>query len=137
MINDKKVLELLEIWKEYSSVLNYHRLLECIEAEIFDYENEDNYQGDSWYLFKKGNKYGYLVFGWGSCSACDALQACNNFNDLKELLETLVSKIIWKSKEEMLEYFITKDWELEYYGTLPEFNSFKTWVVEYFKNLEL
>ena len=118
------------------SDMSYYELLYCIDAYIIDYENENNYQGDSWYLFKKDNKYGYLVFGWGSCSACDMLQGCYQFNQVIELLNDLDARIVWKSKEDMLEYFETKDWILEYYGELPEFIAFKNRVIKYLKSVE-
>ena len=53
----------------------------------------------------EGTMYGFLTFGWGSCSGCDALLACGSFDRVMSLLHTLKESIIWKTKEDMLEYF--------------------------------
>lgn len=59
-------------------------------------ENHDNdYQGDSRYLIQTAGKIGFLVIGWGSCSGCDALQACSNDHDLRELVDSLWSQVKW------------------------------------------
>ena len=39
--------------------------------------DDDDYQGDTRVLYNNDGKIGYLVFGWGSCCCCDALQSCN------------------------------------------------------------
>lgn len=39
--------------------------------------NDGDYQEDSYILLEDDGRYGYLSFGWGSCSGCDALQACS------------------------------------------------------------
>lgn len=55
----------------------------CDEVIIETWEND--YQGSTYCLLRKENKYGYLEFGWGSCSGCDALEACSNYKDLQSL----------------------------------------------------
>ena len=136
MINKTKLDELkmkhVDENDEFSEMFYYEELLKCISADIIDHEDEDAWQGDSWYLFKQDD-YGYLVFGWGSCSGCDALQGCENFDEVTDLLNRLHDSIIWKSREEMLEYFETKDWKLEYYGKNPEFKKFKARVIKHLK----
>jgi thioredoxin-related protein len=57
--------------------------------------DEDNYQGDSYVYYHEGDKHGVLVFGWGSCSGCDALQACKSIKDIEELIESLRKNIRW------------------------------------------
>lgn len=73
--------------------------------------------------------YGFLTFGWGSCSGCDASLACGSFDRVMTLLHTLKESIIWKTKEDMLEYFKTKDWSLDHYGEVDEFKDFKYKVI--------
>ena len=56
-----------------------------------------------------------MIFGWGSCSGCDALQAVANHTELKELAESTFNNIKWfNNKAELLNYIETKDWELDY-----------------------
>jgi len=80
-------------------------------GEIALQVDDDDYQGDSRILYKRGDDFGLLIFGWGSCSGCDALQACNTFKEIGELIEGLERDIIWKSKADMLVFFKTRDWE--------------------------
>jgi hypothetical protein len=55
---------------------------------------------------------GFLTFGWGSCSGCDALQACSTYRDLAELMASLASGVIWFADDaELREWFVAHDWE--------------------------
>lgn len=76
---------------------------------------DDDYQGDSRVLYRKGRKFGHLQFGWGSCSGCDALQACSDMDEIQELMDDLQSRIIWfNSAKAALKYFQEHDWEGDY-----------------------
>lgn len=77
--------------------------------------DDGNYQGDSRILYFSEGKFGYLQFGWGSCSGCDQLQACDNYADVDKLILELKKAIRWfKDKEECQRYFETHDWEGDY-----------------------
>lgn len=39
------------------------------------YQYFGSYQGDIAVVFRDGNRKGYLIIGYGSCSGCDALEA--------------------------------------------------------------
>lgn len=94
---------------------DYGPLLESLGHEILLQVDDNDYQGDSRVLYRDGERYGLLVFGWGSCSGCDSLQACSTVKDIEELRDRLVSDIIWKdSAREMLDFIQTRDWELQY-----------------------
>lgn len=74
--------------------------------------DDDDYQGDTRVLYDNNGKIGHLVFGWGSCSGCDALQACETLDEVQELCNMLENSIIWfDSKAEALKWFETHDWE--------------------------
>jgi hypothetical protein len=104
-------------------IFDYTPMLEQF-GEILIKVDDDDYQGDSYLIYKKKNSYGYLRFGWGSCSGCDALQACNTIQEVQELMDALYKSIIWfTSLAELKKYFANKDWELEF-----------SWHVEYFKD---
>ena len=76
--------------------------------------DDDDYQGDSRVLYKDGERIGYLNFGWGSCSGCDALQACETIDDVQKLMDELKGSIKWfLSSAEAYEYFTAKDWQLD------------------------
>lgn len=88
----------------------YSNIYELFGTVVVE-EHEPSYQGSSWILFTKDNKFGYLKFGWGSCSGCDALQACSNLDEVVQLANGLESDILWGTKEEILQYLKTHDWE--------------------------
>lgn len=101
--------------KSDSYYYTYAELLESFDVEVLHRVDEDDYQGDSWVLFRDGERYGYLCFGWGSCSGCDALEACCSHVEVTELRDSLWSGIHWEpSREAMLEYVNNKDWSLGY-----------------------
>lgn len=82
--------------------------------------SDGTWQGDSRILYHNidgDGRFGYLKFGWGSCSGCDALQACRDYNDLQELANKLENYVIWfDTKEECLKFFNEHDWVNDYYN---------------------
>lgn len=73
---------------------------------------DDGYSGDTRVLYDNNGNIGHLIFGWGSCSLCDALQGCNTIEDLQELCNDLESSIKWfDSPTEAIEWFENHDWE--------------------------
>ena len=90
------------------------------------------YQGDTLVVLKKDDKYGYLQFGWGSCSYCDALQGCKNYEDLQELVDYLESSIKWfDSKEELKSWGEEHDWVGDWFW---DGNELKVWNFVYAVN---
>lgn len=66
------------------------------------------YQGDYIYLLKNSDKIGFTVIGYGSCSGCDALEGCENQEEVDELKESIIKGIFWGTAEEVKSY-ITSD----------------------------
>lgn len=93
---------------------NYYPMLENFDAEIVISVDDRDYQGDSYLLYRRGDTYGVLIFGWGSCSGCDALQACETYEQLDQLMNGLYESIQWDSLENTLRYFENHDWEGDY-----------------------
>ena len=92
------------------TVYDYDPILKSF-GDILAREDEESYHGDSWVLYGDGPRIGYLEFGWGSCSGCDALQACGFYEEVDELIGRLRSSIRWfASRPEALEWFRTHDW---------------------------
>lgn len=87
---------------------SYEPIIEYIGSPTYIYK-EDDYQGDTlvFYLLDEPEMYAkFLAFSWGSCSGCDALQGCDSYNDLGELIERLVESVrIFKTKEEAIAFF--------------------------------
>lgn len=91
------------------------------EWEFIANEATSDYQGDSYVLVRDGERVGFLVWGWGSCSGCDAFEGAREDDDaetaLTELRERLVGSIVWKdSAENMLAHLSEKDFEIERLG---------------------
>ena len=71
--------------------------------------DEDGYEGDTFVLLGKDDRYGFLVFGWGSCSGCDALQGCNSYDDIDALIAELENDINWFDTFEAAKDYINDD----------------------------
>lgn len=71
--------------------------------------DEKAYQGDTYVLLGKDDRYGFLVFGWGSCSGCDALQACGSYDDIDAIIRDLENTIIWFDTFEAAHTYINDD----------------------------
>jgi hypothetical protein len=94
---------------------DYDSLVATIGHETLLCVNDKDYSGDSRFLLADGARRGYLEFGWGSCSGCDALQACDSYEELEKLRDSLVSGIRWfDDARAALIWFATHDWEGEY-----------------------
>ena len=90
-----------DLYKQFGTVL--------IQIDI------GTYQGDTFIILEKDGRYGYLTFGWGSCSLCDSLLGCSNFYDLQNLSDHLESSIRWfNTKDELKEWAETHDWECDW-----------------------
>lgn len=108
----------------YGMECNYDPIVNHFGKVILRSDDED-YQGDTRVLYQFGEEYGYLIFGWGSCSGCDALQACCNYEELNILIEDLRNNIKrFPNKESALKHFKEYDWEgncpCSYYGETKE-----------------
>ena len=104
---------------------DYKPLLESFGYEILLQVDDEGYQGDSRLIFRDGDKYGLLIFGWGSCSACDALRACESYEEIDNLRHGLLNDIRWfNSAKEILDYITRHDWTLEFCWYSDEFKMF-------------
>ena len=96
---------------------DYSPILEDLGEIILQHDDHD-YQGDSFVLYTRNvdgyDQYGILIFGWGSCSGCDALQACDSYNEIDSLRNSLESSIQWDSLKNTLRYLDEHDWAGDY-----------------------
>jgi hypothetical protein len=121
-------------WDEgewFSSPYDYDPLLESFGYEIAVKEDEHNYQGDSFVLFRNGLCFGVLVFGWGSCSGCDALQACNSYEDVEKLQKELHEEILWFDKDQVMPYLLGAEQANRWYQDNDVFTKFRDRVFDY------
>ena len=92
-------------------VSDYQPMIDAFGKVLLQVDDDD-YQGDTRVLLAKDGKIGHLIFGWGSCSGCDALQACFTVEEVQELCNELENEIRWfDTQEEALKWFKEHDWE--------------------------
>ena len=113
-VDVKKIYTEFWDWCDYQPMLNEF-------GKIVLQVDDIAYQGDSRVLYDNDGRIGVLIFGWGSCSGCDALQACNSLEDVQELCDELQDSIRWfDNKQSALEYFKNHDWEGDFFGLREE-----------------
>lgn len=95
----------------------YDELIASFEYEVLGQLDTGSYQGDTQVLLRDGDRYGYLLFGWGSCSGCDAMADCRNVAQATELRDELVAGITWfDTAAELLSFLENRDWDLQWLG---------------------
>ena len=117
---------LKEIYGDTCYFGDYDRLLKSFNYNILIQVDDKDYQGDSRLLFhdKEKDRYGFLTFGWGSCSGCDALEACNSLQDVELLRTQLANSISWfDTAMGAYLYALEKDWDLTF-TSQPETSQF-------------
>lgn len=75
-----------------------------------------SYEGDWLVLLRDGGMFGFVSFGYGSCPGCDELESISYAADkekaakeYREFREGLRTKIIWKSKQNMIDWLKDRD----------------------------
>lgn len=117
--------------EDYFYVGDYQPMIDAFGNMVAQQEI-GSYQGDTLVLYDNDGRIGFLVFGWGSCSGCDALQACDNIEEVQELCDDLQRRIEWfNSKEDALKWAKEKDWETEWFLYEEEGNEFVQKIIEY------
>ena len=110
---------------------DYQPMLDAF-GKIVVQVDDDDYQGDSRLLYNENGKIGALIFGWGSCSGCDTLQACRSLEEVQELCDNLQEDIKWfDNKKQALEYFTNHDWQGDYSWHQMETKEFVNRCIDY------
>lgn len=100
---------------DYFSPPSYYELVESFGVEIIASTAEGSYNGDYFFILKRGNEYGYLAFGYGSCSGCDRLKACRSEAAVLKLRDALFNSIQWSDgKENFVEWLRDRDWQSQF-----------------------
>lgn len=110
----------------------YTPFLASMGCQIVLQVNERDYSGDSWLILGSADGYGsgdqefgYLSFGWGSCSGCDALAQCGTVSDQMSLRRELKRKIKWcDDKQAMAVFLRDRDWKGLQENSYSEFHRF-------------
>jgi hypothetical protein len=115
--------------------LGYQRIIDAFGKVAIQVDDQD-YSGDSRVLYNEDGKFGVLIFGWGSCSGCDALLACNTHEDIQEVIDGLQQSIIWfDDAASALYYFQNHDWQGDFSWHYKETKEFVEKCIAYLKPL--
>ncbi len=113
-----------DLWNTDIYESDYQPIVDAF-GNIILQESDDDYQGSTWVLYQDNDKIGFLRFGWGSCSGCDALQACRSIEEIQELMDELWQSIMWfETKAEAYKFFVEHDWEGDWDSRLEESQRF-------------
>lgn len=109
---------------------DYNPIIQSL-GEVLVQVDDSDYQGDTRVLLRKDGRYGFLNFGWGSCSGCDGLQACSSFREIEELIRGLESDVKWFDTLAEVQAYILDDEarKASYFWHEEEWARFKNEVV--------
>ena len=114
-----------------TGVSDYDPIIQSF-GDVLVQVDDNDYSGDTRALLRKDGRYGFLNFGWRSCSGCDGLQACSSYEDVEDLITSLKGDIKWFDTLAQAQAYIANDEERQgsYYYHQEEWEKFKTAVAE-------
>lgn len=111
--------------QDWHGTSDYTPILEYAGTVLIS-ESDRDYQGDTYALLEKNGAFGFLKFGWGSCSGCDALQACRTYADAGALADNIVEQVVWHtSAKKMIKYLDSANERNEWYANQDTFTKFR------------
>lgn len=112
---------------EFIAPSDYNPLLRSFGCDLALQVNEGAYDGTCYVLYRTpGGEFGFMSFGWGSCSGCDALQASTSWADVEHLRKTLMDKVVWRPSREAIWLWLTDEeiQTLQWHWGSMSFNKF-------------
>lgn len=88
---------------------DYEALIGLFGLPIIYFWRGDDYQGDAFAVLQDGERYGLIVFGFGSCSGCDALQACETGKDAADLANAFWESTRWFASIPKMLLYVNSD----------------------------
>lgn len=137
MEKGKKMIDVKNLYKEERfGWYDYDPMIEAF-GNVAVRDDDRDYQGDTRVLYNNGGRIGHLIFGWGSCPGCDALQACGSLDDVQELCDSLEESIMWfETPKAALEWFTSHDWRGDYSWYYNETREYVDKAIKYLSELE-
>ncbi len=111
---------------------SYNELIATLGVDVVLQVDDHDYQGDTRLLVRSGDQWGVLIFGWGSCSGCDALEAAGtDLAAVTAIRDGMARSIHWEPDRESRHAYLTaKDWELDYAWHSGETQTFVAQAIE-------
>lgn len=86
---------------------DYDKLATLFGLPILYSWEEPYYQGDAFFVLQgEDGRLGLMVYGFGSCSVCDALQACSTTQDVADLANEMLEETRWFDDKDAMRAFI-------------------------------
>lgn len=108
----------------------YQEGFKSLGFEILEWVTFGTYQGDYAVILKEDDTLGFVVIGYGSCSGCDALEACNSNKEYRELMHSVIQSIYWGTQEELLSKINDEYDDNNWYRHDDEFSQNKSKLIE-------
>lgn len=139
METEKRLINVRDLYEDNSyGWSDYQPMVNAFGNVVIQVDDND-YQGDTRVLYDNDGRIGWLIFGWGSCSGCDALQACDTLDEVQKLCNELQDSIKWfDSIADALVWVKQKDFPSEWYFHTDEGREFVKKVTDYLsKDMEI
>lgn len=112
--------------------MSYQNAIEGLDLTVIEQAYVGDYQGD-WFavlfdgsFMAKDKTYGFLVVGYGSCSGCDAWQACYTAEERLQELSQIVGNIKWFSNlQDLKDYVASQERGTQWYYHADEYAAFQ------------
>lgn len=95
-------------YEYYSPPMHYDDIV-ATQGEVIKDWVIGQWQGDYVYLLKNNDLYSIVIIGYGSCSGCDAWEACENDEEFEELKQSVLNRIVWGSKQDIIDELNDKE----------------------------
>lgn len=95
----------------YPYLSDYTPIVESF-GDVLVHASVGSYQGDDYALvYDSAEGYAFVEIGWGSCSGCDALQACGGLAEVAALRNDIYATLTYRSPEDLLAWMRSHDWK--------------------------
>lgn len=118
----------------FSAPFEYSEMLKEPGWQIIRDVCSGDYQGQYGFLLREesSGRFGVVFISYGSCSGCDALQACQTWDDLSNLRDDVLNTITWfNTPVEAVNWFESRDWETQAAYYEKDFGQFKIDCISY------
>lgn len=111
---------------------SYEDLVDSLGYDVLVMGEDGDYQGDLYFLLRDENKFALLIFGCGSCSGCDELEA-NRSSDVDAQVRNFTAvrddfgrNLVWLNSSEMIDRLSAETSKLQWYGHMKGFGAFRS-----------
>jgi hypothetical protein len=99
--------------------VSYSDLIDSMGVSTVLAVHDGEYHGDTRCVVYRPDtgEWGFLCFGWGTCSGCDSLCACDTAEEIEELRDHMFDQTVWRANpRELLDFLQAHDWEGDHGG---------------------